>query len=224
MRRPIRGPTLSSTDWLILGWWCVNAILFTHVVFFQPALWVTYVYNGLLYGIGVLVSYGDRTVRHVFILATVAGVIELGGDFFLVEMIGTLVYPEPAPMILASPLYMPLAWAIVTTQLGYVGIRLEEHYGLVAGMGGPALSAMSLIGIYEIGAHTAGIWMYSHAPFHMVGEAPLFIIVGEGLMFATIVLFARWKNPLLAGIGFGIVITLSYMVSYYLFLGLGAIL
>lgn len=212
---------LRATDWYVLAWWGVNGVLFLHVVLAQPALWVTYLYNGILYTIGSVLAYEDTVLRRIFILATVAGVIELGADYFLVEVANTLVYPQTLPMLLRSPLYMPLAWAIVITQLGYLAWRLAEESSRRAAIVGPAGVAMGLIGTYETGAHIAGIWTYSHAPLLMIGHAPVFIIIAEGVMFATLYYFIRQVNPVLAGIGFGLVITLSYIGAYSLSVLLG---
>lgn len=207
----------SLTDWRVLGWVAVNVILFGHVVLSQPPLWVTYLYNGILFGIGGILAFYTQTLRRVFTLATVAGVVELGGDYFLVSIAETLVYPQALPMLVQSPLYMPLAWAIVTTQLGYLAIRLDAVYGRVAASVGPAAVATGLIWFYETGAHVAGIWSYAHAPVLMIGNAPAFIIAAEAIMFATLSYFVRRSNPLLAGVGFGLVITASYVGVYGLF-------
>ncbi len=218
------GGFLTRTDRWILGWWLVNLVVFLHVVLFETPLWLTYVYNGLLYGIGALISYRSKLVRNVFVLGTVAGVLELGVDHFLVAYTGTLVYPESLPMLLSSPLYMPLAWAIVTTHLGYVGIRLGQRYGRTAAAAGPALAAVLVIGFYEYGAFHAGIWEYVSAPLLMLGHVPLYIVVAEGIMFATLHEFVRFERPILAGIGFAGVITVSFVGTYALFAALGTVL
>lgn len=215
--------TLMETDRLLIGWWLVNALLFAHVVVSQPPLWVTYGYNGLLYVLGAGISYVDRTVRHVFVLATTAGVVQLGADHFLVAVTGTLAYPESLPMLLSSPAYMPLAWAIVVTQLGYVAIRLAEVHGRAAAHVVPSIVAMGLIGIYEAGARIAGIWAYVDAPLLMLGHVPAYIVIAEGLMFATLVCFVRRSSPIIGGVGFGVLIGVCYAGSFYLFDWLGTL-
>ncbi len=208
----------------MIGWWIVNLIVFLHVVLFSTPLWVTYFYNGFLYVIGALIAFRSTLVRNVFIIGTIAGILELGVDHFLVAFTGTLVYPTSLPMLVSSPLYMPLAWAIVTTHLGYVGIRLAQVYGRKAAAIGPAVLAMTLIGFYEYGAYHAGIWMYVDAPLLMVDHVPLYIVVAEGVMFSTLYEFARLKRPVLAGVGFALAISLSYIGTYFLFAGLGTFL
>lgn len=213
----------TTTDGWMFGWWVLNALCFAHVVLFPQPLLVTYAYNALLYVVGAAIASVDRTVRKLFVLATVAGVVELGVDRFLVEVTGTLVYPESAPMLLSSPLYMPLAWAIVTTQLGYLASRLDDTVGATIAALVPAGLAMGLIGVYETGARLAGIWAYESAPLLMVGNAPLYILLAEGVMFASLWYFARWDAPVVAGVGFGAVISASYVGSYYLLVAIAAV-
>jgi len=195
----------------------VNLVVFLHVVLFDTPLWLTYAYNGLLYAIGAVLSYYSPTVRNVFVLGTVAGVVELGVDRFLVETTGVLVYPDALPMLLSSPLYMPLAWAIAITHLGYVGTRLGEVYGRRAAAVGPSILALSVMGFYEYGAYYAGIWQYVDAPLALLGHVPAFIVVAEAVMFALLHEFASIERPVLAGLGFGALISASYVGSYLVF-------
>ena len=215
---------LTRTDRWMIGWWLVNLVVFLHVVLFDTPLWVTYFYNGLLWAIGAVISYYSRIVRGVFVLGTVAGILELGVDHFLVAVTGTLVYPDSLPMLFSSPLYMPLAWAIVTTHLGYLAIRLNDVYGRKIAAAGPSITAMALIGFYEYGAFHAGIWEYVSAPLFMVDHVPLYIIVAEGIMFATLYEFIRLERPILAGIGFAGAISVSYIATYLLFAAIGGLL
>lgn len=216
--RPVE---LTRTDRWVVGTWLLNLAVFLHVVVFETPLWLTYVYNGLLYGVLAIVGYYSRTVRNVLVLGTVAGVIELGVDRFLVETTGTLAYPETLPMLASSPLYMPLAWAIVITHLGYVGVRIGEVYGRAAASAVPSVAAVALVGFYEYGAFHAGIWEYVSAPFLMLGHVPLYVVVAEGIMFATLHEFVRLDRPVVAGIGFGLAITASYVGAYLLFAAIG---
>lgn len=208
---------LNRTDRLMLGWLAVNLVLFGHVVI-SPSLPLTYVYNVILYLIGASIAYADKTVRKVFAVASIAGVVELLGDYFLVEVAG-LVYPYAFPALLRSPLYMPLSWAIVTTQLGYLAVRLAQTYDRRAAIAVPSVLSMILIGFYESFAYHAGIWWYVQAPAAMIGRAPLFIILGEGIMFATLYPWLRHRT-VVGGVGFGLTICVSYILAY---LGLSAL-
>lgn len=205
----------------MLAWWCLNALLFGHVVLAGPALWVTYAYNVVLFLVGGVIATLDQTVRRIFVIGTVAGIVELGVDAFLVNVTGTLVYPTPAspwlPMLVSSPAYMPLAWAIVTTQVGYLASRLGETRGRATAAVVPAGAAVALLSVYENGAGRAGIWEYVGAPFGVLDTAPLFILTAEAVMFAALPSFLEWRSSVTAGVGFGLCITVCYVVSYYLF-------
>ncbi|MGQ4554562.1 DUF6989 domain-containing protein [Halobellus sp. GM3] len=215
------GPrALTATDRRMLGWIGINLVVFGHVVAFETPLWLTYAYNGLLYAIGVGIAVRSPEVRDILVLATVAGVLEVGVDAFLVST-GSLVYPDALPMLLGSPLYMPLSWALVITYFGYFGRRLGETFGPVAATAVPAVSAMVLVGIFEYGARFADIWMYERAPFAMLGHVPAFIVVAEGAMFAALFWIVRLRRPLLGGVGFAAVITVCYLGSYGVFAALG---
>lgn len=222
MRRNASGSRLTRADRWLLGWVAVNLAVFLHVALLAPSLPLAYAYNGLLYAIGGVLAYLDRTIRRAFLLGTVAGVVELAADHFLVEVASVLVYPEYLPFLLSSPLYMPLAWAIVTTQLGYLALRLDEEFGPRAAALGPAVLAMVLMGFYESYAYDAGLWAYEGGPLLAIGHAPLFIVLAEGLMFATVGYWLR-RGPLRGGIGFGVTIGVSYAGAYYLLAGIAAL-
>lgn len=217
MNRQLAPIELTRTDRWMLGWWTLNLAVFLHVALFSMPLWLTYAYNGLLYLVGAAVAYRFPLVRNVFVLGTVAGVLELGVDHFLVAYTGTLAYPSSLPMLVSSPLYMPLAWAIVTTHLGYIGIRLARIFGRKAAAVGPAILATVLIGFYEHGAFHAGIWEYVDAPLFALGHVPIYIVAAEGIMFATLYELVRIERPVVAGVGFAFVITASYVGTYLLF-------
>lgn len=211
---------VTSADRRMLGWLGINILVFGHVVLFETPLWLTYAYNGLLYGIGIWIAVRFAAVRDVFILGSVAGVLEVGVDAFLVST-GSLVYPDSLPMLVGSPLYMPLSWAIVITYFGYLGRRLDEEFGPLAATVGPSVAAMVLIGVFEYGAHFAGIWWYEFAPLAMLGTVPAFIVVSEGVMFAALHWLVRLRRPLLGGVGFAAVISVSYVATYMVFAALG---
>lgn len=220
MNETLSPTELTQTDRRMIGWWLLNLVVFSHVVLVSTPLWLTYAYNGLLYVVGAAIATRSRLVRNVFVIGTVAGILELGVDHFLVAYTGTLTYPTSLPMLVSSPLYMPLAWAIVTTHLGYIGIRLAQVFGRRAAAAGPAILATVLIGFYEYGAYHAGIWAYVDAPLFMLGHVPLYIVAAEGIMFATLYELTRIERPFLAGIAFAAVITASYVGTYLLFVAL----
>lgn len=207
---------LNRTDTLVAGWLVVTPLTLIHVSTLADPLPATHLYNALLFLIGVAISYWEETVRHLVVLATVAGAVELLADQFLVT-IGTLQYPFFLATLLSSPLYMPLSWAIALSQIGYLALRLDDRYGRTAARLVPAIGAMLILGFYESFAFEAGIWWYDFAPFGFIGHAPVFIIVAEGLMFAALITFVRLRNAVVAGVGFGLTIGVCYVLSFYFF-------
>ena len=69
----------------------------------------------------------------LFALGLAAGVLELFTDFAGERVAHSLIYPAGEPLLWGSPYYMPLSWAIVLTQLGYLAWRLRG-----SSAGGPA--------------------------------------------------------------------------------------
>jgi hypothetical protein len=71
---------------------------------------------------------GGETLVALFRLGIVAGLFELIVDWWLVNGIanGRLDYlGAPDVVLLASPIWMPLAWACVIVEFGYPAIRFR---------------------------------------------------------------------------------------------------
>ena len=76
-----------------------------------------------------LAGRGGEIIGRLFALGMVAGMLELLVDWALIHWIanGRLVYLTGSDvMLLGSPIWMPLAWACVITELGYPGLRLLQ--------------------------------------------------------------------------------------------------
>jgi len=136
-------------------------------------------------------------------------------------------------VLLASPVYMPVAWACVITELGYPAIRL---FGLWRGRAGDrraAVAASVLIGVsaaftvgaYEYLAAAANWWRYERANAMLGGFCALFIPLGEFLMFLPILPIAaravaeddkRLGASIAAGALFAGCIAAGYLVAYLL--------
>ncbi len=135
----------------------------------------------------------------LFLLGCVAGVIELFTDAAGEHVVHSLSYPAGEPMIWASPAYMPLSWALVLMQLGYLGWRLR---GLVPRL--PLGMACALAGIcggllvpfYEEMAYHARWWQYAVAP--RIGHTPFYVMLFEGAVAASLplVLHQVERRPL----------------------------
>ena len=200
-------------------------------------------YLGLLVRAAVYLQAGDSlsdrggaVLRGLLHMGIVAGLFELIVDWWLVNGItnGRLDYLGARDVVLlASPIWMPLAWACVIVELGYPALRLFSLLrmrinpsaaaiiaSLVAG-----LAAGVTVGFYEYFAHLAGWWRYEPAR-HMIGAyCALFIPVGEALMFLSILpiaarTFARDDRPvassLAGGALFAAAIFGGYAIAYAL--------
>jgi len=214
---------LTSRDVFVGGWMLVTIVAYYHNFLFVQSTALSYVYAFASYGIGAVYARYDTTVKHLLAIGTVGGFLELLGDYFLVAVAGTLVYPSGYPYLLRSPAYMPFAWAILISFMGYVGLRLSDEYGTSAAYLGPAIFAFVAESGYESLASQGGGWTYLTAPLGWIGHAPLFIVVAEAVMFASSYYWVR-KNALVGGIGIGCTINISYVGVYYLFVIIGSLL
>jgi hypothetical protein len=123
--------------------------------------------------------YRDAQVAQWLLLGLTAGWVELWTDAWLVRT-GTLVYPPNEPMVAASPLYMPFAWAMVLTQIGIIGGWLRRRYPFLLATLLTALLSGINIPIYEHLARDANWWFYQHTP--MLFQAPYYVICAEFLL------------------------------------------
>lgn len=208
--------SLTRRDALVGGWMCLTVLAYYHNFLFVQSTALSYGYALASYGLGLLFARYDATVKHLLVIGTIGGILELIGDYFLIEIAGTLVYPSGYPFVLRSPAYMPFAWAILIAFMGYVGLRLADEVGRTAGYLGPAVFAFVAESGYESLASRGGGWFYTDAPLGWVGHAPLFILVAEAAMFATAYYWVR-RDSVTGGLGIGTTIVASYVGIYYLF-------
>lgn len=208
--------SLIHRDLLVGAWLLATVVAYYHNFLFLQSLAFSYGYAVASYGIGLVYARYDATVRHLLAIGTIGGLLELLGDHFLVHTAGTLVYPSGYPFLLSSPAYMPFAWAILITFMGYVGIRLGDEVGTTAAYVGPAIFAFVAESGYESLASRGGGWVYTHAPLGWIGHAPLFIVIAEAAMFVTIYYWVR-RSALVGGLGIGLTINVAYVGVYYAF-------
>jgi hypothetical protein len=115
------------------------------------------------------------------IFGTVAGLLELFTDHYLVDMISSLVYPGQEPMIWSSPAYMPFAWSNVLLQLSFIGVLLTSRFGLIKASLFLCIAGGMYIPTYEHLAKDAGWWWYNlNTP--MIFNAPLYVVICEALI------------------------------------------
>ncbi|MDA8430247.1 MAG: hypothetical protein M0T70_13415 [Geobacteraceae bacterium] len=162
----------------------------------------------------------DPLLGRILLFGLATGWTELLADRWLVDTTATLVYQPGGPFVLRSPLYMPFAWMIVTTQLGYFGWWLGKRWGVPAASLLMALFGAVNIPLYEQWAKSAGWWYYRMTP--MLGNTPWYIIGGEFLIALSLpaaisVLEKRhWTVSIVAGIGQGLWIWVSYALAFRL--------
>lgn len=131
----------------------------------------------------------DALIARLLAFGLVVGLAELAADAWLVDATGTLSYRTGGgPHLWASPVWMPLAWATVAAQTGYVGNRLVDRFG-AAGLLLSGLLGALYIPFYEEMARHIHWWSYGGA--HMLSNSPYFIVAGEFLIAIALVLLAR---------------------------------
>jgi hypothetical protein len=179
---------------------------------------------------------GGGVITGLFLMGIVAGLFELPIDWWLVHGItnGRLDYLGANDVVLlASPIWMPVAWSCVIVELGYPAVRL---YGALRGRMTPSTASLVaslviagaagvIVGFYEYFAYRAGWWKYQ--PAHaMLGEfCALFVPLGEAFMFLAMLPIAarvlgREDKPVAAtiegGAMFAAAIFLGYALAYAL--------
>lgn len=209
----------------------------------QTRTGIFWAYAGVLLRVALYAAFADR-FRHeggelfqrLLALGWVAGALEILVDYALIHWLptGQLVYTSGNDVVLlGSPVYMPLAWACVIVEFGYLVCRL---YGLlarriarraaavVASLVGGAVAGAS-IGGYEFFAYAAGWWRYQPARWMLGRCCALYIPLGEAFMFAAFLPLARryLASPhgrihaaIVYGAWFAAVIGISYLAAYAL--------
>ena len=132
----------------------------------------------------------DGPLARLLVFGIALGLVELIADALCVGMTKTLDYaPARSAMLLASPWWMPSAWAVVALQSGYLGAWALRRWGWVRGLALALLMGLIHIPLYEELAYHAHWWRYVHC--RQILHTPLYIIVAEGLIVAGIAPLAR---------------------------------
>jgi hypothetical protein len=80
--------------------------------------------------LGFVVLYRDAWLVRLMIFGLATGFAELAADAWLVDFTRTLDYSAGGgPMLWRSPIWMPIAWEIVTVQFGCLGLWLRGRFG-----------------------------------------------------------------------------------------------
>jgi len=163
----------------------------------------------------------DRVMARLLVFGLCFGVVELAADALCVRYTRTLDYSVAhSPMLGLSPLWMPLAWATVAVQIGYVGTRLMARLGRERGLALTALLGAVNIPFYEEMAFHAHWWRYQNC--RLLGHTPVYIIAAEliiGLALAPLAAWAMrggatWRDAGLAGLAGGLSTIWGGLIGY----------
>lgn len=233
----------SDVFWILGMTVGLGTTLLAAFVHFAPTSGEFFVYAGLLLRGSLYLWAGDArrdqggdVLSFLFQMGLVAGLFELLVDWGLVNLVssGRLVYaPTPDLVLLASPLWMPVAWACVITELGYPALRLFGFLRAKMSMTRAAIlsslvigiSAGVMVGFYEYFADLAGWWKYETARVMIGSACAVFIPLGEAFMFFFILpvaarVMAKSDRPLAAKLEGGVIFAMAIAGGYGLAYGL----
>jgi hypothetical protein len=170
--------------------------------------------------LGFTVVRRDALLARFLLFGVVVGFTELAADAWLVDYTHTLDYSiGGGPMIWRSPVWMPLAWEVVSVQFGYIGLRLWERFGKLGLLMIGLLGAIN-IPFYEEMARRIHWWQYTGC--RMISFTPWYIILGEfgiALAFAFLARSLRRRSlrvAVVAGVAGGISIFACYAVAFFI--------
>jgi hypothetical protein len=171
--------------------------------------WAAYAMTALLLCIfgGYMLRTRDPVILRLFLFGTVVGFGELFADAWAVNDSQTLVYLGRGewPFLWASPLYMPLSWIVVITQLGYISYWIFEKKGLVWSIVAATVMGATNIPVYEWLAAKAGFWTYQDC-WIILKYTPVYVIAGEAALTMVLPLVVwrvetvPWKRILFLGV------------------------
>ncbi len=168
-----------------------------------------------------LIVYRDRVMARLLLFGLGMGLVELIADALCVRFTGTLDYSVAgSPMLGLSPFWMPTAWLVVGTQIGYLGAWLMRRVGTGKGLALTALLGAVNIPFYEEMAYHAHWWRYQRCL--RLGHTPVYIIVAELIIGLTLGPLAgwvmrprsTWRDALAAGLVGGLSTIWGGLVGY----------
>lgn len=184
----------------------------------------------------VLEGRGGEVLTDLFKLGLVAGLFEVFVDWGLIHWIsnGRLIYGTGNDvLLLASPLWMPVAWACAIAEFGYAAVRLFRWFRASMSTRRAAavasfvtgLAASVTVGSYESLAFKADLWRYENARVALGDACALYIPFGEFLMFLAILPIGarvlsmnhrRRAAFMEGGAAFALAMAAGYAVAYFL--------
>lgn len=204
------------TQAILMSWSIGSSVL-------QTGAYTAAIISYILFAVYVAyaIMFKDPIITRLVTVGIIAGFLELFTDHYLVEGINSLVYPGKEAMVWSSPAYMPFAWANVIIQLGYYGILLTRWKGWAVASLILGIAGSMYIPLYEHLAKDAGWWWY-HQNTPMVFNAPVYVIICEGLISFSLPLLLtlslKQKKPfsIAYGILCGIWIYLSAIIAFWI--------
>jgi heme/copper-type cytochrome/quinol oxidase subunit 4 len=202
---------------IVATWIVVNGFFFTG--------WRTaaiLAFGMLIIDVLYIIWMDDRLLAKFLFFGLAAGFIELLADAWLVAGTKTLFYEHGEPLLLESPVYMPVAWAVILVQIGYLGYTFYRRWGLLTATVLTGLLGGAIIPVYEASAKGAGWWLYEDTHRMLFGAAPYYIILGEFLLALALpfLFLAVQRRPfywtLPYGAAMGLWIWASYFISFQL--------
>lgn len=177
--------------------------------------------NGTTFAVHIL-RHRDVAMARLLVFGACLGIVELIADALCVRFTGTLDYSAAkSAMIWESPWWMPLAWMLVASQIGYLGARFVERVGLWRGAILSALVGAINIPFYEEMARYAHWWEYQFCRMLPGTHTPLYIVVAELLIGLALGPLARaalrnpsWRGAIVAGLLAGAVTIIGGLVGY----------
>ncbi len=192
--------------------------------FFETG-WVTaaiLAFGVLIIDIVYIIRSDDQLLGKFLIFGLSAGALELLADDWLVQQTKTLFYERGEPLLIDSPVYMPIAWAVILVQIGYLGYYLYLRRGLLFATITTGIIGGLIIPVYEWAAKGAGWWLYEDPGRMVFNATPYYIILGEFLLALALPGFLvavqrrqfYWALPL--GAAMGIWIWVAYFIGFQL--------
>ncbi len=169
-----------------------------------------------------IVRFRDTGMARLLWWGLCLGVVELVADALCVHFTGTLDYRMArSAMIWESPWWMPFAWMLVGTQIGYLGTRFIERFGAVRGAALSALVGAVNIPFYEEMARYAHWWEYQFCRMLPMTHTPVYIVIAELVIGCALAPCARvalrgtsWREATIAGIVAGIATIIGGLIGF----------
>ncbi|MEP1033524.1 hypothetical protein [Ekhidna sp.] len=197
---------------ILIGWSMVSSLLESGPVSASIITYGLYCFYWFY-----AIRYRNPLIQRLLVFGTIAGILELVTDHYLVDTIDSLVYPGNELMVWSSPMYMPFAWSNVLLQLSFVGVLLTKKKGLLVASIVLCLAGGMYIPLYEHLAKDAGWWWY-HQNVTMIFNAPLYVIVCEALISLSLPFLIQYaeRHTITKTVYLGIVEGVWILLSAYI--------